>query len=261
MNSSYAYIYDDFLTDPRYGDAVAALETRLATMGLAGHIGRLTLFRSAKELVENLVQQGAKTIVLVGNDNTLNKVMWFLPDLPVVLGYLPLAEPSDIAGLLGLPPGLAACDTLGARLIETLDMGKLGDRYFLTEAVFERTRARLTMDDEFSLSLLHGGNILLRNLGGASRLGLSQSNARDGLLEAVLVPYKEQPLATRILKRLSLSDAGETHVFFKSGEIVSDAPLEGHADLFAVSGFNFKISIVPNKLKVIVGRGRKIVGE
>lgn len=258
MNPAYAYIYDDFLTDPRYGDAVAALETRLATMGLAGQIGRLTLFRSAKELVEGMVNQGAKTIVLVGNDHTLNKVMWFLPDLPVVLGYIPLAEPSNVASLLGLPPGLAACDTLGARLIQTLDVGKLGDRYFLTEAAFERTRAKLLMDGEFSLSLPTGGDIMLRNLGSASKSGLAQSNARDGLLEAVLVPHKEQPLATRILKRLSLSDAGETHVYFKTGEIVCESPLDGHADMFAVSGFKFQISVVPNKLKVIMGRGRKV---
>ncbi len=258
MNPSYAFIYDDFLTDPRYGDAVAALETRLATLGLSGQIGRLTLFRSAKELVEHHVHQGAKTIVLVGNDNTLNKVMWFLPDLPVILGYLPVAEPTDIATLLGIPPGLPACDTLGARLIETLDMGKLGDRYFLTEAVFERTRAKLAMDDAFTLSLPRGGDMALRNLGGVSRLGQSMANARDGLLEAVLVPNREQPLSTRILKRLSLGEDNETHVFFKSGTIASDSPIEGHADLFAVSGFEFKVSVVPNKLRVIMGRGRRV---
>ncbi len=252
MNASYAYIYDDFLADPRFQDALATLETRLASLGLSGHVGRLTLFRSAKELVEGFVAQGAKTIVAVGNDNTVNKLMWFLPDLPVVLGYLPLAEPSGMARLLNIPIGLDACSALSARLIETLDMGKINDRYFLTEAVFENTRAQLNVENSYKLSLASGGSIMIRNLGTMDKYNF-QSDARDGLLEAVLIPQQKEDFGARFWRRMH-KEPEHTQITFKQGEIVSDQPVEAHADRFSVSGFKFQLSIEPRKLKVITGR-------
>jgi len=255
MNPAYAYIYDDFLSDRRYQDTLAALETRLASLGLAGHVGRLTLFRSVKDLVEHFVGQGAKTIVVVGNDQTLDKVLWFLPDLPVVLGYIPLAAPADIATLLNVPSGLDACQALGARLIETLDVGKLDDRYFLSEAVFERTRACLQVGDEYKLSLVRGGTLAIRNLGAVTKHGAAAADARDGLLEAVMLPAEDADLASRIWRRWT-EPPRETRITFRRGVIESDQPMEGHADKFAISGFRFTVSIVPKKLRVITGRGR-----
>lgn len=257
MNPAYAYIYDDFLSDRRYQDMLAALETRLASLGLSGHVGRLTLFRSAKELVEQFVNKGATTIVVVGNDQSLDKVMWFLPDLPVTLGYIPLAAPADIATLLHVPLGLDACEALGARLIETLDVGKLDDRYFLTEAVFEHTRARLSVEGNYRLSLTQGGTIAIRNLGAVSKQGYSLSDARDGLLEVIMSPHREEDFASKIKRRFGTVPL-ETCVMIRSGVIESDQPVDGHADRFAISGFRFAISILPDKLRVITGRHRAV---
>ncbi|MBU2566827.1 hypothetical protein KKG46_04695 [Patescibacteria group bacterium] len=257
MNPAYAYIYDDFLVDRRYQDILAALETRLASLGLSGRIGRLALFRSARELVEGFVDQGVQNIVIVGNDITLNKVMWFLPDLPVVVGYIPIAEPAHMAALLGIPVGLGACDVLGARLIETLDMGKLGDRYFLTEAVFENTTASLQVNKNYKLSLIKGGNIIFRNLGGVTKDGYAMADARDGKLEVLIQPHYEKNLKTKILDRIKSNKDNETRMFFENGEIVSKQPVEARADMFAVSGFEFKVSVIPNKLRMIVGRARR----
>jgi hypothetical protein len=256
MNPAYAYIYDDFLIEQPYQDVLDALETKLASLGLGGRIGRLTLFRNAQELVEDFVRQGVKTIVIVGNDDTLDKVMWFMPDLSVTMGYIPLAKPSGIADLLNIPTGLAACDVLSARLIETLDVAKLNDRYFLSEVTFENTTATLSVDGQFSLSLTGGGDLSIRNLGRAA--GNNLADAQDGLLEAVFIP-KVPNMKTRLWTRLKVLPPQETKVTFKTGEIVSQQPLGGQADRFAVSGFKFSVSIVPQKFKIIMGR--KHVGQ
>lgn len=258
MNPAYAYIYDDFLIERPYQDILDSLETRLATLGLGGRIGRLTLFRNAQELVEDFVRQGVKTIVIVGNDNTLDKVMWFMPDLSVTMGYIPLAEPSGIAQLLNIPTGLAACDVLSARLIETLDVAKLNDRYFLSEVTFENTTATLTVDGKYSLSLTKGGNLSIRNLGKALTAEGHLADAQDGLLEAVISP--QIPSAkTRLWTKLKVVPPQETKVTFRAGEIVSQQPLGGQADRFSVSGFKFSVSVVPQKFRIIMGR--KHVGQ
>lgn len=256
MNPAYAYIYDDFLVDQRYQDILDSLETKLAAFGLSGRIGRLTLFRNSQELVEDFVRQGVKTVVIVGNDNTLDKVMWFMPDLPLIMGYIPLAEPSGIAGLLNIPTGLAACEVLSARFIETLDVAKLNDRYFLSEVIFENTTATLLVDGRYRLSLTSGGTLGIRNLGRIAGAENSLADARDGLLEAVFTPQMPS-MKNRLWTKLKVIPPQETRIIFRSGEIVSTQPLEGQADRFAVSGFKFSVSVVPQKFKIITG-GRRL---
>ncbi len=258
MNPAYAYIYDDFLTDRRYQDIVAALETRLSSMSLDGKIGRLALFRSAKEMVEGFVNQGASNIIIVGNDDTLNKVMWFLPDLPVVVGYIPIAEPSDVATLLNVPVGLDACEAIGARLIEHLDLGKLGDRYFLTQAVFENTTAKVRVNNSYTLSLIGGGTIRVKNLGSITHGRYTVADARDGQLEITMIPHEPADLGSRIWNRIGRKKQNRTRIQVSSAEIISEQPIEAQADRFAVSGFKFPVSAVPAKLKIITGRMRRL---
>ncbi|MBD3281210.1 hypothetical protein GF391_00500 [Candidatus Uhrbacteria bacterium] len=258
MNPAYAYIYDDFLTDRRYQDIVAALETRLAAMGLDGKIGRLALFRSAKELVEGFVNQGATNIIIVGNDDTLNKVMWFLPDLPVVVGYIPVAEPSDVAALLNVPKGLDACEAIGARLIESLDVGKLGDRYFLTQAVFKNTTAKVRVNNSYVLSLIGGGTIKVKNLGSITRGRYSPSDARDGFLEITMIPPEPADIGSRLINRIWNKQQKLTRIQVSEAEVISEQPVEAQADRFSVSGFKFTARAVPGKLKIITGRMRRL---
>jgi hypothetical protein len=256
MNPAYAYVYDDFLADRGFERDIAALETKLNTFDLAGRIGRLALFRSAKDLVEGMVKQGITTVVIVGNDTTLDKTMWFLPDLNVTIGYIPIAGPSAVAKLLGIPVGLAACDVLAARLVETIDMGRLDDRYFLTEVSLPATMASLEIEGRYRISSMHGGSLTVRNLGGHVGAEMALSDAKDGYLEAVIMPVPEERKSA-IWKRQI--EVGGTSILLRHGLIISKDPVEAVVDNHAVSGFRFEVSVVPNKLKIVTGRGRKLV--
>lgn len=257
MNSSYAYVYDDFLSDRKFEREVAVLETKLNTFDLAGRIGRMTLFRSAKDMVEGMVKQGASTVVIVGNDGTLDKTMWFLPDLNVTVGYIPLVGPSEVGKLLGIPMGVGACDVLSARLIETLDMGRLDERYFLTEVSLPATIASLNIEGQYSVTPINGGSLAIRNLGGRVGSTMIPANAKDGWLEAVITPRDGD-------KKLGFwnrsGEKNDTHILLRHGEIISKDPVEAHVDNHAVSGFRLKISVVPGKLRFITGRGRSLAG-
>src|SRR3989338_3664475 len=135
MNHAFGYVYDDFLSDRRWERDLALLEAELARRGIEGRIARLAMFRNAKEIITELVQNGVKNVVLVGNDHTLQKMMWFLPDMHVTVGCLPLTDPAYIASLLGIPKGLQAVDVLAARLVAVFGVGNLDHRSFLPALV------------------------------------------------------------------------------------------------------------------------------
>jgi diacylglycerol kinase family enzyme len=269
MNRHYAYLYDDFLSDKAYERALANIETRCSVLGIQGRTARLAIFRSARDLVEGLVKDGAETIVVVGNDRSLQKVMWFLPDLPVTVGYIPICEPSQIGTMLGIPQGDKGCDVLAARRMETLDMGTIDDRYFLTEVVMDATKASVDVEGQYRIAPRQAGTVSVRNLGGMSKDGRSNADARDGLLEVVVKPYVEEQKKSRFSRVLSslspnaaraVLSAGmsETRLTLSKGSIVSDEPIDMLVDGHPINGFTFRIGIVPRKLKIITGRDKRL---
>lgn len=254
MNRLYAYLYDDFLSDRSFEKTLANIETRTSVLGIQGRIARLAIFRSAKELVEGLVREGAETIVIVGNDNTLQKTMWFLPDLPVTVGYIPITEPSRIAGMLGIPVGEAACEILAARRIDLLDVGKLCDRYFLTECIIESTRARVDIGGHFRISPQRLGNIIIRNLGAPAN---GQANALDGWLELVIQPVSMEKKKSWYSFAGQSEEAPETRLRLQEGTVISDEPITVRVDGQQLNGFTFSFGIIPKRLKCITSRNRR----
>lgn len=259
MNRLYAYLYDDFLTDSMFVKVLANIETRCSSLGIQGRTARLAIFRNPKELVESLVREGAQTIVVVGNDKSLEKVMWFLPDLPVTIGYIPVAEPCGIASLLGIPIGDAACDVVAARRIETLDVGRIEDRYFLTDVRIPDARAQVDVEGLYRIGPSSAGTVCIRNLGGVTSQGVSLADAKDGLLELSV-----EPMAVATPSRFSFWKGSQkptedpTRLYLKHGRIESREPVDVIVDGHVINGFSFSLGIEPDRLRVITGRMKKI---
>jgi hypothetical protein len=259
MNRLYAYLYDDFLSDPSFAKVIANIETRCSSLGIQGRTARLAIFRSAKELVEGLVKDGAQTIVIVGNDKSLEKVMWFLPDLHVTIGYIPVSEPCGIAGLLGIPLGDVTCDVLAARRIETLDVGRVDDRYFLTDVRIPDARAQVNVEGRYRIGPSSMGTVCIRNLGGVSAQGISLADAKDGLLELTVEPIAAQPTSRfSFWKKAEKIDESSTRIYLKHGSIESKEPVDVFVDNHAMNGFSFSLGVEKDRIKVITGRNKKI---
>lgn len=258
MNANYAYLYDDFLNERKYEREIAAVESKLNTFDLAGRISRLVLFRDPKNLLESMAKQRINTVVVVGNDETLHKTMGFMPDLNLIVGYIPMGRPSRMAEILNIPLGSRACDVLAARYVETFDMGKIDDQYFFSELYIPHTRAGLEVDGRYQVSPINGGSLSIRNLGSSREESADgAADAKDGLLEAVITPLAGKN--SRSFWRRRRVEKSDTRLLFSYGTIVADETIEVLADGRPVRGKKFEIDVAADKIDFITGRGRQIL--
>src|SRR6056297_2017428 len=116
----YFYIYDSFLQEKKYKRAISKIETRLASLKIAGSKRRLTVLISVEEIVRSLSRNDSPTVVVIGGDETFCRAATAMAGTNGVLGFIPVRKESEIAKVLGLPIDEFACDVVSARRLETL---------------------------------------------------------------------------------------------------------------------------------------------
>ncbi len=151
MNPAFAYLYDQVAADPRHERDLALMEAELSRRGIDGRIARESMFRDAQLMVKEFVKLGIKNVVVLGNDASLLQIIPLLPNADITIGYLPLGEAGPLARMLGIPFGVEAVDVLAARSVETMDLGRVNDRPFLTEAALPATRASVLVERQYRL--------------------------------------------------------------------------------------------------------------
>ncbi|MFZ2978565.1 MAG: diacylglycerol kinase family protein, partial [Candidatus Magasanikiibacteriota bacterium] len=103
----YVYLYDNFLKQKKFDSILKAIETRLTDFSIAGKIIRLQNFTNAQAVVEDEINRGATTIVIVGNDITFGHVLSRAATCDILFGFLPVGtENNSIAQVLGIPIGV-----------------------------------------------------------------------------------------------------------------------------------------------------------
>ncbi len=246
----YYYVYDEFVQDPKFERDLALIETRLTDLGIAGKIARLALFRDPKELIRDEIRKGAKTIVAVGNDITLRRVIDAVGDSGVVIGVVPVGkEGTTLSSILGIPIGVEACDILSARIIEELDIGEVNARRFLhTVQVPQVSQVTVVVDKGYKMNAFRRCSMEVRNLALESE-DVRAANPIDGKLECVLrTPAKG--LFKKNKYNTSIVPAKELQVTLSNSvKCVADG------EEFESNELRFKI--IPKALRVITGKGRK----
>ncbi len=245
MNPSFAYVYDERLAELKYEREVARFEAELGRHGIGGHMSRMTLFRKPKDTVEEAVLRGTKHIVIVGDDDTWLRMMWFLPRFDVAYGFAPLLGSLRLGGMLGIPKGPKSANILAARLFDVIDVGQVGDRYFLTDVVMPDTRAELDVEGKYRIRPTEGGTITISNLG--------EGNPKDGLLDVTVRTGQER-------KRFFWSRTPvrpETRLSLVTGQVRSETPVSLIVDGLPLEGTAFGMKVLPSQLKIFVGKSRK----
>ncbi|MDD5251784.1 MAG: diacylglycerol kinase family protein [Patescibacteria group bacterium] len=258
----YYYIYDGFLADRKHERTVAAIETRLTDLGLSSKIGRLTPFTNAKGLVRDEVRRGAKTIVAVGNDETVAQVVSAIGDADVTLGIIPVGQTTWVARALGIPEGEAACETLSKRVTQMIDLGRVNGQHFLSRVsvpfghftVEGEGSFRIcpqVADCEMIVSNLRSPDVALCEAGG--RL---PGDPQDGFLD-VLVLTRPSTIG-RLTGR---GPSQQTVIPLRRLSIHAEEPITVSVDGWKMTNKDFLIEIVPERLKIITGKERLFAAE
>lgn len=252
----YYFIYDSFVRDRRYQRVLAAIETRLTDLGLSGRIGRLNAFTNARGLVRDETRRGAKTIVVVGNDETVAEVVSGIGEADVTLGIIPVGQPNEIARSLGIPEGEEACDVLSRRVTQKVDLGLVNGQLFLSEVRLPAGDFQVEVEGKYRLRPQTAGcEVVVSNLRGSGSpiFGSPREpgDPQDGLLDAMVLP-KSGGLIDSIRNRL----VGSTLIPVKRLTVRGQEAFEAYVDTVKTNATEMVIEVAPARLKVITGRER-----
>jgi hypothetical protein len=241
----HVYIYDEYLNKSKYNKAINRMEIRLTDLGLNGKIIRLGGIKNIKGAVQNEVRLGAKTIIAVGNNQTVNKIIGAIIDgemyddfqKKTLLGIIPIGEDNSIAASFGIKNEEDACNILLARRIEKIDLGLVGKHYFLNQASIPSAGTTIEIDN-YSLEIAEKGEVQIINLLSDPKEKIN-SNPHDGRLELLIrTRKKDQTFLT--IRKLKITNPQEKLLI--DGIVEIDTPAE--------------IGIMQNKVNVIVGKDR-----
>ncbi len=241
----HVYIYDDYLNKSKYNKAVNRMEIRLTDLGLNGKIIRLGGIKNIKGTIQNEIKLGAKTIVAVGNNQTVNKIIGAIIDTDVygdfqkktLLGIIPIGDDNSIAASFGIKNEEDACNILLARRIEKIDLGLAGDYYFLNEASIESLNTTIDLGD-YSLESDSKGQIRIINLLSDKENNIN-SNPHDGLLDVLIGVRKKDQTILKLNKFQITNDRSSLLV---DGVVEVKTPVE--------------VGVVRDRVSVIVGKER-----
>jgi diacylglycerol kinase family enzyme len=243
----YQYIYDAFLSEEKYFRPMTIVENRLADLGLSGRVSRLNLFRDPRESIMEGLKRGVDTVVAVGNDETLSRVVNAAGDLNLTIGMIPFGPKNDIARILGIGEGLIACDCLSSRLVQKIDLGKVNDIYFLA---YLKTNARISLrhGKEYQVRSLRNNLVEIYNLPTLEE----KADPQDGYLEARI-----RPAERKIFKKRGGS-AGNAESYFPVRKIILEGEENAQILVDGLRTINTpaEVQIFPSQLRIIVGKNR-----
>jgi len=242
------YIYDDYLNKTKYSRVLNRVEIRLTDLGLNGKIIRLGTIKNIRDVIQNEIKNGAKTIVAVGNNQTVNKIIGSVIDNElygffqknILFSIIPVGEDNSIADSLGIKKEEEACNILLARRVKKIDIGIVNNYYFLNKATIPCQGTTIDIAGEYSIESQEKGTVSVFNL--RSSEGDDKNlkvNPIDGKLD-VYIKNRNRELTYVSVNKLSITNPD--YPLILDGIIEIKTPAE--------------ISIIPGKLNVIVGKDR-----
>ncbi len=265
----YYYFYDAFLNNNnRWQKQLYKIENRTVDLGINGKIGRGSILLNPEKLIQEEIANGATTIVAVGNDQTVSKILKGIAGSKATLGIIPLGKNNKIAEILGIPEGVEACNVLSQRRLQKIDLMEANGQFFLSQIKMELKKPRISCEGKYEIKILTQQNkITAYNLANKKALQKQLPLAKedknyfspfDGFLDLVIEP---QPLP-RWQKMFSWGKT-PTLSLIPAKKVTIDVPEKERKNFFAWGDeqikltFPLEISIRPKQLKVITGRNRQ----
>ncbi len=264
----YYYLYDTFLSDSKYQKTLHRIENRLVDLGIDGKIGRLSMLMNVEKLLNEEIKKGAKTIIAVGNDSTIDKIINVAATEKITIGIIPIGENNEVAKILGIPPMDLACDILSRRRVKKIDLLKINSRYYVLSLKMDADKnVEIICKDKYKVKLTaKKGKIYIYNLADKEYIKDNFKfkkdikkffNPQDKMFDIIIKPTNAS-LTNNLLKIFKKKHAcGATLIPEKKIKINSKKIASAICDNNSVVKTPLDIEIVPQILKIIVGKNRK----
>lgn len=252
----YIYLYDNFVKERPYKSTIKTLENRLTDFGISGKIIRLTTLSNARGIIEDEMRYGARTVIVVGNDQTLGRVLSRAALTDVVFGYIPVVDKQVVASMLGIPSGAAATEVISRRRIVELDVGEVNDRYFVSQLHIKPAIIRAEYDGKFAVSSPDKEMALtvcnLRPFEGTSFTSAGKIHPQDSKLEAFVQPVVR---GGGLLSKTKKTPASTFP--FSSMYVKGRYPFEMEMDGVVSKEKAVRIKLADRRVQMIVGSERQ----
>lgn len=128
----YFYIVNPAAGGGKINKIQEKMKSRLKELGILGEIVKSIGKGDVEKLTNIAIEKGYKTIVAVGGDGTINEVINGIADRKITLGIIPVGTTNELAKIIGIPDWQSALNILAARKTEVVDLGKIGEKLFVT---------------------------------------------------------------------------------------------------------------------------------
>lgn len=285
----YFYIFDPRGDkEIKYFDRIQGkLLNLIAENRIDGETYRVTSIRSVELLVEQAIGANAKTIIVVGSDSALNKTVNAVirKEAEITLGYIPLDPDSALGRIFGMTPDIEqAVKTLASRLVRDVNLGSLGEQFFLSQVdlgangiseiepgfwglggmrsflKLEPFILKMSLDDSYVVTseILIGQIINCRNNEGCK---LKLGDPTDKYLDILLLNRLSSSQIFRYRRELASgcmdNVPGSTVMHARKIEILAPRKLPLSIEGQVYTKAPAIMSVSKEKIKMIVGKGRQ----
>ncbi len=256
------------------------LQGYLTEFKIAGEVARVTPLRSIADLVDTASQRGIKTLVACGGDDTFNLVLAALKGRDFTLGFIPTDKGSYLSTILGIEDLYSGTKTIAARRVERMDLARIAGNYFISYLEFgilsqnlqsagwwssfkmlseEPHKFDIRIDDSYTLNIEALGG-LVANTRSTSCNAESIANPTDSLLDLLILEKLSKAEILRYKNDIAsgcLERAPKTTVI-KCKKVQFLEPRGFNLTMLGrvVTKFPATVEIIPQRLKMIVGRNR-----
>lgn len=283
----YYYIVNPHVGNGKINKIQEELKQTLTSFGVGGDFSKITGTGDAEKLANHAIEGGYKTIIIVGGDELIGEVAAAIlkSNEKIALGIIPIGEENQVSRVLGISDWREACEIVAHRRLETIDIGLVESEnfskhflvgvnvnYFPTknkkENIIKKTflnlpksylkrkkfvleNAKIVLNDNIEFF----GNVFSLecfNLFGEDD-NFFKISPKDKKLDLIL-NSKTDSLSNNFKK--VAKDFSKFKVDSISASFIK--PTKIKIDNVISELENFKISIIPDGISVIVGKDRKI---
>jgi hypothetical protein len=167
----YVYLYDEKIKQIRkFSKELNKVENQLTEFGLQGGKIYLNKFNNPLKTINDHLESGARTFIIIGNDETINKAINYLSKInfqkndKITVGIIPIGKKNNsIASAIGVKDSLSSCRLILNRRIKTLNLIQVNKSYFISQVFFKKFTGTIKTNLNYSIEIKEKSDIYIIN--------------------------------------------------------------------------------------------------